>query len=86
MSKGCTAVFDKVWRGRGRQTFRCYCCLILYLSGLNVIYSNILFECVSDLLEYLNPLSLHDALKHHFTSLETDLIFLQPGVLERKFP
>ena len=33
----------------------------------------------------INPLSPHDALKHHFTSLETDLIFLQPRVLERKF-
>ena len=30
----------------------------------------------------LNPLSSHDALKHHFTSLKTDLIFLQLGVLE----
>ena len=34
----------------------------------------------------LNPLSPHDALKHHFTSLKTSLIFLQPRVLERKFP
>ena len=33
-----------------------------------------------------NPLSPHDALKHHFTSLRADLIFLQLGVLERKFP
>ena len=33
-----------------------------------------------------NPLSPHDALNHHFTSLKTDLIFLQLGVLERKFP
>ena len=33
-----------------------------------------------------NPLSPHDALKHHFTSLKTDLIFIQLGVLERKFP
>ena len=32
-----------------------------------------------------NPLSPHDALKHHFTSLEIDLIFLQRRVLERKF-
>ena len=32
----------------------------------------------------LNLLSPHDALKHHFTSLKTDLIFLQPWVLERK--
>ena len=34
----------------------------------------------------LNPLSPHDALTHHFTSLKTDLIFLQLGVLERKLP
>ena len=33
-----------------------------------------------------NPLSPHDALKHHFASLKTYLIFLQPRVLERKFP
>ena len=30
----------------------------------------------------INPLSPHDALKQHFTSLKTDLIFLQLGVLE----
>ena len=30
----------------------------------------------------INPLSPHDALKHHFTSLKTDLIFLQPRVYE----
>ena len=33
-----------------------------------------------------NHLSPHDALKHRFTSLKTHLIFLQLGVLERKFP
>ena len=33
----------------------------------------------------LNPLSPHDALKHHFTSLKTDLIFLQLTVSERNF-
>ena len=33
-----------------------------------------------------NPLSPHDALNHHFTCLKTDLIFLQPSVLGRKFP
>ena len=32
-----------------------------------------------------NPLSPHEAFKHHFTSLKTDLIFLQPMVLELKF-
>ena len=31
------------------------------------------------------PLSPHDALKHHFKSLKTDLIILQPRVLERNF-
>ena len=30
----------------------------------------------------VNPLSPHDALKHHLTSLKTDLIFVQPRVLE----
>ena len=29
-----------------------------------------------------NPLSLHDALKPHITSLKTDLIFLQLTVLQ----
>ena len=38
------------------------------------------------LIVLLNPLGPHDALKHHFTSQKTDLIFLQLGVLERKFP
>ena len=33
-----------------------------------------------------NPLSPHDSLKHHFTSLKTDVIFLQPRVLERNLP
>ena len=32
-----------------------------------------------------SPSSPHDALKHHFTSLKTDLIFLQPRFLEWKF-
>ena len=33
-----------------------------------------------------NPLGPPDALKHHFTSLKTELIFLQQRVLEQKFP
>ena len=32
-----------------------------------------------------NPLSPHDALKHQFTSLKTNLILLQRRVLERNF-
>ena len=35
---------------------------------------------------HINPFSPHDALKHHFTSLKTDLIFLQLGVLKQKIP
>ena len=34
----------------------------------------------------LNPLSPHDALKNHFTSLKTYLIFLQQRVSKDKFP
>ena len=34
----------------------------------------------------LKGLSPHDALKHHLTSLKTDLISLQLGVLELIFP
>ena len=34
----------------------------------------------------LNPLSPDDALKHHLTSLKTELIALQPTVLEKKIP
>ena len=38
--------------------------------------STFCYNSVSD-----HPLSPHDALKHHFTSPKTGLIFLQPGVL-----
>ena len=49
--------------------------------------SNIFWKMPIEVLgSCLNPLSPHDALKHHFTSLKTYLIFLQPRVLERKFP
>ena len=34
----------------------------------------------------IDPLSTHDALKHIFTSLKTDLIFLQHTVFEQKLP
>ena len=37
------------------------------------------------LLLFFNPLNPHDALKLYFTSLKTDLIFLQPRVLEQNF-
>ena len=38
--------------------------------------------CLIALSASSNPLSPHDALKHHFTSLKTDLIFLQLRVFE----
>ena len=34
----------------------------------------------------VNPLSPHDALKHHFTSMKTDWIYQQPRFSERKSP
>ena len=48
-----------------------------YFNG----YDNMLF----DVLLLLNALRPHDALKHHFTSLKTDLIFLIQRVLKPKF-
>ena len=42
--------------------------------------------CAYKVLQLFNPLSPHDAVKHHFTSLKTHLIFLQQRVLKRKFP
>ena len=41
-------------------------------------------EAIEDEAVTFNPLSPRDALKHHFTSLKTDLIFLQQRVLKRK--
>ena len=40
--------------------------------------------CGFDFFEDINPLSPHDALKHHFTSLKTHLISLQPRILKTK--
>ena len=41
------------------------------------------WDCVYRL---INPLTRHDALKHHSTSLKTYFFFLQPRVLESIFP
>ena len=38
------------------------------------------------IIQRFNPLSPHDALKHHFTSQKIHLILLQLEVLEWKFP
>ena len=45
-----------------------------------------LYHATLVITECNNPLSPHDTLKHHFTSLKTDSIFLKPMFLERKFP
>ena len=58
--------------------------ILWFSSPFLVPYNN---HCFSHLNKsMINPLRPHDALKHHFTSLKTDLFFLQPGVLDRKFP
>ena len=44
-------------------------------------YSCLILDDFLQLLTF-NPLSPQDALKHHFKSLKTDLIFLELGVLE----
>ena len=66
---------------------------IKYTSLSHVLLVYILFQATTsrELLSqfstcsgwrWLNPLSPHDALKHHFTFLKTYLIFLQLGVSE----
>ena len=49
--------------------------------SMNVSYSNTDGNCESN----INPLSPHDALKRHFTSLKTYLIFLQLSFLKQNF-
>ena len=48
-------------------------------TAAKIILNNIMYDPIL-------PLSPYDTLKHNFTSLKTDLIFLQPMGLERKFP
>ena len=55
-------------------------------SGLKGLISKPIKSLLLGMKCVFNPLSPHDALKHHYTSLKTDLISLQLGVLERKFP
>ena len=62
--------------------------LVQWDDTLIIIFCLAFVVCDFCILIYLNinPLSPHDALKHHFTSMKTDLIFLQQRVLERDFP
>ena len=50
-------------------------------TNFNVLQTDLMSRSKDD----FNPLSPHDALKLHFTSLKTVLIFLQLRVLEQKF-
>ena len=63
--------------------------VILKICALLVVYIYMFKSYLNHLLSSrvlsVNPLSPHDALKHHFTSLKTDLIFIQLGVFNRKF-
>ena len=71
------------------------CFLINTLTSLAYTLTNQLLSYCHQAMTHLNNrlhvlsfslLSPHDALKHHFTSMKTDLIFLHPMVLEGKFP
>ena len=53
---------------------------IYSVNGLQGVFYQFAI-CVSNV--RFTPLHPHDALKHHFRSLKTDLFFLQPRVLER---
>ena len=57
----------------------------LYLLNLKHVWA-INVEKNNNISLSFNPLSPHDALKHHFTSLKLYLISRQLRVLERKFP
>ena len=64
-------------------------CIVRFLSDLLFLlieFALLLANSFQIVIHLINPLNPHDALKHHFTSLRTDLIFLQLRVLERKFP
>ena len=69
----------------------------MYSNTMFTILCTVIKSTIIQTVKYVNldhvfnPLSLeelspHDALEHHFTSLKTDLISLQPRVLKRKFP
>ena len=51
---------------------------IVHQSKRTTAFKNInqLSRCPTSTEHCVNPLSPHDALKHHFTSLKTELIFL----------
>ena len=49
---------------------------------VSMVYNILHFSGVRVNTPCINPLSTHDALKHHFTSLKTDRNFLQPRVIE----
>ena len=58
---------------------------IYRLSCMGVVLHGIVFHTFIIYYMITNHLSSHDASKHHFTPLKTDLIFLQPRVLEWRF-
>ena len=56
-------------------------------TGVIAVITSIFFTLSAQCHAVLfNPLNPHNALMHRFTSLKTDLSFLQSRVLERKFP
>ena len=52
-------------------------------NAINTAPSNAMISSLmNSIKKTINPLNPHDAIKHHFTSLKTYFIFLQPRVLE----
>ena len=76
--------FGNINRHCEKITAKAYTLILILRINQKVVHCGDKFKCCQ--LNSFNPLSPHNALTHHFTSLKTDLIFLQLGVLEWKFP
>ena len=59
------------------------CLLYSYSYSAGIDFSR---QILTSKVDHRAGLSPRDALKHHFTSLKTELISLQQRVSERKFP
>ena len=69
-----TFMMISIWFPWFVQTYLSIVRVVVLIASIAVFYILYIFS-----FNHLNP---HDALKHHFTSLKTDLIFVQQRVLE----
>ena len=67
------------------EQFRIHWCIIIMCTRITLGVSLYKHDTRGYTWHDLNPLSPHDALKHHFTSLKTDLIFPQLRVFKLNF-